>query len=140
MGRRSGLGQLLQSQLGLEVGGGPAFSMEKASPPAHPLSLDFSLGQLSKTQGLTDWRMRPLSEDQVAYAIGDVAHLHEVCSEAGQIHDVLLTISHFSLNAVGLLDSCGKNCKLHLMLSRKSGSGSKKRCTASLISMAPAPL
>lgn len=50
-GRRIGLGQLIQRQLGVEV---------------------------AKTQGLTDWRMRPLTDEQLNYAIGDVLYLQDL--------------------------------------------------------------
>jgi ribonuclease D len=57
---------------------------------------------LPKSDRLTDWLARPLSEAAVAYAASDVAHLHE-------LYDVLVT----KLEARGRLQWAVDECEVH---------------------------
>jgi ribonuclease D len=57
---------------------------------------------LPKADRLTDWLVRPLPDDAVAYAAADVAHLHE-------LHDILLA----KLEARGRLQWALDECEVH---------------------------
>ncbi|MET0729243.1 MAG: HRDC domain-containing protein [Acidimicrobiales bacterium] len=58
--------------------------------------------KLPKADRLTDWMARPLSEDAIAYAASDVAHLHE-------LHAILVD----KLDARGRLRWAEDECELH---------------------------
>ena len=47
---------------------------------------------LPKDQTRTDWSRRPLTRDQIAYALEDVAHLHEIY---GIVHERLTALGRF---------------------------------------------